>query len=363
MKKKLLYIATNINNTGGVSRILSVKLNYLVKTFNYDIYIINTKGSIDSLFYDFNENIILCSLGKELFSSLNFFSYKRALQAKIDHINPDVIINCDNGLKGALLTYLVTTKTPLIYERHCSKHIKGDNFSQNLKIWISQLLLKYHIHKYRKFVVLNDDEIRDWECSNVRSILNPLWMEIPINGSTLDNKIVVAVGNHTYKKGYDTLLKIWKKLIRDYPDWRLKIYGAHDENLDIEKMTREFNVNNSVDLCEPVKDINQIYLNASIFVNTSSQEEFGLALMEAMAFGIPAMAFENTTGPRTLIANTDNGFLIKEQNMTDYATKLKMLMASSSLRKKMGAKAKKSLIRFDMETIMNKWDNLFQSIS
>ena len=55
---KILYIVPKINNEGGVARVLSVKANYLVENFGYEIHILTQNGGNKPLFYSFNEKIL-----------------------------------------------------------------------------------------------------------------------------------------------------------------------------------------------------------------------------------------------------------------------------------------------------------------
>ena len=59
-------------------------------------------------------------------------------------------------------------------------------------------------------------------------IPNPLSF-YPKESSSLKNKKVIAVGNHSYTKGFDRLLLIWKEVVKKYPSWQLEIYGKKDK--------------------------------------------------------------------------------------------------------------------------------------
>ena len=59
---KLLYIVPNINNEGGVARVLSIKANYLVEKSGYEVHILTQNEGNSPLFYSFNANIIFHDL-------------------------------------------------------------------------------------------------------------------------------------------------------------------------------------------------------------------------------------------------------------------------------------------------------------
>jgi glycosyltransferase involved in cell wall biosynthesis len=359
--QKLLYITTNLNDSGGVSRILSVKLNALAKDFGYEIYVINTKGSISSMFYHFDKKIQMVSLPKSKSSLINFLAYKKNLNRAINNFNPDIIINCDNGLKGSLLPYLISNKASLIYERHCSRNIKSGTKTETLKFNLSNWLLDFSIGKYNSVVVLSDYAKQEWNYNNIKVISNPLWFKQPIMQSSLNYNVAIAVGRLAYEKGYENLLKIWKIVNEKHPDWILKIYGEGDSS-QLNKLAKALNIQNNVQFFEPIKDVEGIYLNASMLLNTSSSEAFGLTLIEAMSYGLPVISFENTLGAKQNIVNNDNGFLIEENNLTAYANKIIWLIENKQEMQRVSKNAIKSVKNYDFNAIMVQWHNLFQSL-
>ncbi len=359
--KKLLYITTNLQGSGGVSRILSVKLNHLIETYGYTIHVITTNNKYDTFFYEFNSNIVFHKIDFKDFGLRHLFKYKMRLQEIVNKINPNVIINCDNGFKGALLPFLINTKAALIYERHGSRYIKTNTHVENLKKHFADFLLDRSLDKYKAFIVLNEEEKKQWNGNNVKVLSNPLWFKSQQNINALHNKIALAIGRHSIEKQFDIMLKIWQKVIVDFPDWTLEIYGEKDGESKLEKLVKELNLDNHVKLFKPTKNIDLVYSKGSMLLNTSSSEAFGMTIIEAMAFGLPVIAFDKTLGPKSLIKNVNNGFLIKNSDILAYANKIKLLIQDDMLRQEMGKNAKESIKKFNLKNIMLKWHELFQS--
>lgn len=357
---KLLYIATNLNTSGGVARVLSVKLNYLVETYNYEIDIINTYGETNNLFFKFHERIRIYSLNQNEKKLKRIVTYKIKLNHLINRINPDIIINCDNGLKGALFPLVYSGKSPFIFESHSSINTSEINFLDNLKLKLKDFIFLKSINKYKKIVVYQHLS-NAWKTNNIEVIHNPLGFSIPSQSALLKNKIVIAVGRISYQKGYDYLVKIWSLVLKKYPEWQLHIYGEGDSWL-LDKQIQEFNLSNNIKLFKPCLNIKEVYLNASILVNTSRYEPFGLALIEAMACGLPVLAFENTLGPKIYINNKENGFLIEKDNLADFANQIITLIEDKNEMRRIGEMAKQSMELYKLENIMKYWHELFQSI-
>ncbi len=359
---KLLYIVPNINNEGGVARVLSIKANYLVEKLGYEVHILTQNEGFSPLFYTFNSNIVFHDmvLKENLFQFLNSFS--KGLKTKIKTIQPDVIIVCDNGLKSYLIPFILKNKIPLVLEMHTSMFIEERVSDVNILTKITQhviiVLKKIGIHKYDRFIVETRESITEWNIKNTIVIPNPLWFT-PDKTSTLENKKAIAVGRHTYEKGFDRLLQIWKKVVVRHPNWILEIYGKASENLDLKLLAENLKVSNNVIFYEPVQNINEKYLEASFYLMTSRFEGFGMVLIEAMASGLPCIAYDCPCGPRGVLTHGEDGFLIENGNELDYVKSVETLIENVKLREEMGEKAKVSSKKYQIDAIMETWNQLF----
>ena len=357
---KLLYITTNLNTSGGVARVLAVKLNYLVQNYAYDIFIINTNGNTDELFFKFDERIYIESLNQDDSKLKRVLGYHNKLNKRIKKINPDIIINCDNGLKGALLPFIYSGNVPLVFESHSSLNASDSSVLGGFKLKIKNLFFSKSVKKYNKIVVYQHLS-NAWKTKNIRVIHNPLGFKIPEQSTLFNNKVVIAVGRISYQKGYGNLLDIWALVFKTHPDWKLHIYGEGDKRKLLSRI-RELGLSESILFFEPVLNIRDVYLKASILVNTSKFEPFGLALIEAMACGLPVIAFENTLGPKSYIINNENGFLIEKDNNNDYANQIIDLIDDKIEMKRVGGNVKESMKAYQVEDIMEIWHQLFQSV-
>ncbi|WP_169301392.1 glycosyltransferase family 4 protein [Pontimicrobium aquaticum] len=360
---KLLYITTNLQGSGGVARVLSVKLNYLIERYGYTIHVVTTNNTSETFFYEFNKRIVFHKIDIKNFGFRYLFKYKTLLQNIIDNVQPNIIINCDNGFKGNLLPYIVKTKTPLVYERHGSRKIDVNTLKERIKNKIANIILDNNVKNYQAFIILNNEDTKDWKANNIKVIPNPLCLKLPFEQSELKNKIALAVGRHSVEKQFDILLKVWKKVVENYPDWTLKIYGESDKEYALKRLIEKLNINNQVQLYPPTKNITEEYSKVSMLLNTSSSEAFGLVILEAMAFGLPTIAFDSASGPKQLINDGENSFLINSFDMDAYANKIKLLIKDEELRNTLGDNAKQIAEKFNLDKIMKQWHELFQSLS
>jgi glycosyltransferase involved in cell wall biosynthesis len=80
-----------------------------------------------------------------------------------------------------------------------------------------------------------------------------------------------------------------------------------------------------------------------------------------MLCSLPIVAFDVRTGIRALVENNQNGFLIDDGDLPQFARKLDLLMSDDSLRVEMGEKAAGLLSNYSEENVMNQWDRILRS--
>jgi len=362
---KLLYIVPKINNEGGVARVLSIKANYFVEKLGYEVHILTQNDGNFPVFYKFIDAINLLDISLKGKKSSFFFQYKKAIQNAVDTLNPNVIIVCDNGLKAFTIPYILKTKIPIIFECHGSKFVE-ENFKKGtlLSKKFSKMKSNYKnfgARKFNKFVALSSESLKEWSLDNAVVIHNPLWVESPF-ATELHEKKVIAVARHSFEKGLDRLLLIWQKIIENHPDWILEIYGKSNGNDSLQLLANSLNLTKNIVFFEPVKNIKDKYLEASIYLMTSRSEGFPMVLMEAMALGLPCVAYDCPVGPRSIIINNENGFLVEDGNIDSFVQKIELLIADENLRIQMGKNAKNSISKYDLESIMQQWKALFENL-
>jgi glycosyltransferase involved in cell wall biosynthesis len=178
----------------------------------------------------------------------------------------------------------------------------------------------------------------------------------------LNNKNVIAVGRLSPQKGYDMLIDAWSKVCQIYPDWKLEIYGDGELKDVLSKKISDSWMDNCVKLCGVVSDIQDKYLESSIFVLSSLYEGLPMAMIEAMTCGLPIVAFDCEYGPRELVTNEYNGFLVEPQDVNSLADKIIQLIDNADLRTTFGGNSIQKSKELAVDKIMNEWIALFTKL-
>jgi len=360
---KLLYITPYVEGAGGLQRVIAIKTNYFIENWDYPIEILVTNGGINHLHFEFNKKIVFHQEKPQGKGLLYLNNYRKILKKHITAINPDIVLICDNGFKGYCASLLLSIKQPLIFESHLTKYIalKPENLLDKNINYFKYKFYNYCVSKFSKCVVLVESLKREFNTHNILVIPNPIWFTTnkkPNYGS----KKVIAVGRHSYEKGFDRMLSIWQIIHSKYPDWKLDIYGDKNKKLDLVSLAGALGLNKVVTFFDAVPNINEKYLEASFCIMTSHFEGFGMVLIEAMESGITCVAYDCPCGPADIITNNKNGFLIENENQNDFIKAVSILIENINLREIMGALAKESNEKYKIQPIMDQWKMLFESL-
>lgn len=376
---KIVFCTPALYSAGGVERVVSYKASYFAEQLGYDVTIIVTEGKGRDCYFPLSDKVkvINFELGFEALWQASFAKkiilyltkqrqYKKLLKRELMCIRPDFTITTLRREINFLSD--IPDGSKKIGELHVDR-ANYRNFATNKQNPIKQVFSRWwsnslldHIRRLDKMVLLTDSAMYDWpELDNKIKISDPLPFLIDEKSSLLCKRII-SIGRFDYEKGNDLLLQVWKKVEKQMPDWQLDIYGNGNREPYLLQM-RQLEIDSSrCHLYGPIKDVKKEYLNSSVFVLPSRYEGFGLVLIEAMGCGVPVVSFDCENGPRSIITNGADGFLIPTFDIDAFADKLLLLMRDENLRRQMGEKAQKSAAKYDIDSIGLQWKQLFDGL-
>ena len=357
MPKKILYITNSISGSGGLERVVCLKASYFADIYKYEVHIITLSDETSKPFYQLSSKITIHNLNVSGNILKFYLNYYTKINKTILDISPDTIFVADDGLKGVLFSIIFRTKSKIIYERHTTKAIQGNG----IKSKFINFLMNFGANEFDKFVVLTHSNKNDWpNIKNLVVIPNPL----PFTPQWIDNiqtrKKVISVGSISLIKGHDILIKAWNKIHTKFPAYSLHIYGEKKDNYkSISQYIEDNRLNNCVFVHNPTSDIKQKYLESAICILPSRVEGFGMVIIEAMACAVPCIA-TNCEGPKDIISDNVNGFIINKDDSDAIANKIMELLTNPNLLEIISQEAYNSSLKYELSSIMKQWDNLIK---
>ena len=219
--------------------------------------------------------------------------------------------------------------------------------------------------RYDRFVVLTEEDKGYWPgLDNLRVIPNPIHYN-PEMPNDLKAKTVIAIGRYTYQKGIDRLLEVWRLVCDRLPmghGWTLRLAGDGELYDDLSAQIRRLDISDSVVLGRVEHDMETLYRNASILTMTSRFEGLPMVLLEASAFGIPAVCFDFKCGPKDVITPGKNGLIVPDGDIEGFADALLLLIQDLGKRRQMGQAAFNLAPRWHPDNILRQWTTLFEEI-
>ena len=344
---KLLFIISSLSN-GGAEKILTLLANHF--SHNNDVYIITL--SKNKPFYKLEKKVTLIQLNlyqtsTSVYEALtNNIKRVITLRKTIKSIQPDIIISFLTQTN--IISIIATTfmNIPIIIAEHSIYNTENNN-----GFW---RLLRKGIYPFANTLIL----LTKYDAENYNFVANkaviPNFISIEeANNNLKKENIILAVGRLHPVKQFDKLIIMYSKIDTNY---KLLIVGEGKERKKLEILIKTLGLEDRVSLEGQRKNIYEYYKKAKIFVLTSKHEAFPNVLLEAMYFGCSIVSFDCDYGPRAIIENKKNGFLVNSED--EFIDSINMFISNQLLLNKVSYYAKERTNDFEKEKIIQKWKNI-----
>lgn len=325
-----LLVLSNANGYGGAEKSLESIVKELVK--KYDVYIIvendEHKKNLSS-----KAKIIQLPKGKGIFSIL--ISLFILIKVLVKNNYKNILVNTNKGAFFiAIVSYLGILKKSklLIYIRDFQ--------------WKYQKFIFRSLNSTNHTYLLTTQAFFDYESFFSKNIkkykIIPNFVNEPniIKKTILDKKVILLPAMINRWKGIEYLIEA-VNLLKDKIELEVWILGQVIDTTyynELNKRVEIYELQNIIKFLSYTNDLSYYYSNADVIVNTSvseygGPETFGRTIIEAWSYGKPVIAF-NCGGPKYLVKNGINGFLVKEKDFRELESKLILLLNDSNLIRK-----------------------------
>lgn len=369
-------------NFGGISRITDILGNLFVSKGN-DVWYIGVQDKHKGQKYSVRQSFLPSA---DLFSDENL----KYIASFVKENKVDTIINqCALDPNSAKFLALCREKAPFLlvscfhnsiltpvlngaYQKEYLLKKRGLGWVFNLMNTsiVRYLMTKAYIQKHRKrylstinnsdyVVVLCDGQIRELyrmcglkSSNKVRVIPNGI--DINAHFSENKEKIVLWVGTFDYSvKRPDNMLRIWKIVENQHPDWTLLMLGDGPSWQEMQQMSKSLELKHVFFKGRIVPD--EYYKKAVIACVTSVHEAFSMVVLEAQRVGCIPVVNNSFTSIPMLIEDRVNGCIVKAFDNADFAKVLSALMDDFEKQKQISRLAIENAKRFSLDNIYEQW--------
>jgi glycosyltransferase involved in cell wall biosynthesis len=180
------------------------------------------------------------------------------------------------------------------------------------------------------------------------------------NAASGDPKSFVAVGRLDWQKGFDFALRAFALIVEDCPDARLTIVGEGPLHEELLALRAELQLTSHVVFQRPRGGLASLWREAYVLLFTSRYEGFPNVLAEAMAHGVPAVAFDCPSGPADIVNNGRDGFLVSMGDVETLAKRAIELTRNPAMRDEYARRAMSVSDQFALPRIADQWAALLE---
>ncbi|WP_201577011.1 glycosyltransferase [Psychrobacter okhotskensis] len=372
---KKIYITSRHLQHGGIEKVVCNLSNLFIK-MNYDVIIL-CFYDFGKPVYDLDEKIKIVYLMKRL-PRKNYSLIKLFKEKKLKKIANEIYGRCYSRYLNnrSIIKYIKDVSNSIIITTR-NEHTKVINkTSEDSNKLIAQLHCDYtqyegYIDDIKNeygnidYLLLLNQESR----SEVESILfghnkKVKCLTVPnfiihkeYNANIKREKQIVSVGRLSSEKGFDKLLHIWERFIVNHKDYILKIVGDGEEKESLMQLAWFLGVGDSVVFTGFLSNdkVVEEMRKSKLCVMTSLHEAFPLVLLESISQGTPVIAYDIRVGPRSIIKDGYNGFLIEDNNIETFIAKLNFLLEEYDVYNSFSKNAIDSSMLYTEERLRDIW--------
>ncbi len=350
---KILVIIDDLM-PGGAERNLMNYLNHVVKSNQVKIITLFPGGTLEPLFENSGISVSCVHLTRSrlLHSIIAACKIIRAYA-------PDIAVcqrECGRALFPLLLRMLGVRNAILCFD---NPNITRNIFSHVL-IKLQQSCVKACVVPSENMATLLKDEYAGITSVEViPNCIDMLTFDRPPRTEVGPKTQIISVGNLRKEKNQSEILKVALELKRRGLDFEVEIVGDGPLGDMLASEIAQKGLRNEVKLMGRRDDVHELLLTSDIFLFTSKSEGFGVAIIEAMAAGLPCVVYDLPV-LRELDPHRDCIQVIPQYNTERAVEKIIELSMNTERRRKVGVSSREQcLTHFSSERVAKLWEDFY----
>lgn len=358
--KSLLFYFNSLQPSGGIERVIVTLANKMCDQYEITILVKDPPKS----FYKLDKRVKLLSLGNTLDFNMNSKLSRVFTAIKSVYKNTKSLKQflSKNSFDYYYLAHpLNVLEFQLVRGINKKDTIVTEHGAPDAYNAIYKMIKKWLYPKAKVYVVPTTTDTHYYKSLGFPAQYLPHFKStLPYEKAPLIQNIALSVGRFTAVKQQNHLLQIWNSLVNEkqIKNWKLYLVGNGELKAQFETYINTNNLQDHVFLMPPRQDVAFYYKQASLFLLSSKTEGFGMVLLEAISFGLPCISFDCPSGPRDIIKNNENGYLIEQNDTIAFEQALVKLITDPTLRKEMGSKSFEISNNWNDEKMLAQWNTI-----
>ncbi|MEE1061564.1 MAG: glycosyltransferase [Ruminococcus sp.] len=395
--KKIIFVIGNYKNGGMAMH--ATNLSNEFANHGYEVDILVTRELSEKSFFNLNKGVNVVSLidynnstpsnnlvkakSEKVYSKINFLKKIRYITKKIYKI--DMIIEREITFlrRGdSLRKYFVNNQDSIVipfgflYLENTISAVKD----LNCKVYYAEKnapeceFPEKGSNEYRYIIKLmnkingtivqtqNAKDFFDGEIKNIYVINNPIKEGLPKPYLNKRKKTIVNFCRIHPQKNLDLLIDAFVKLNKEYPDYKLEIYGNIVSDFEIQYRDRliskvqALNMENKIFILPPSSEVHKRIIDCAMFISSSDYEGLSNSMIEAMAIGLPCICTDCLGGgTREVMVDKENGLIVPIKDVNALYSAMKFFIENSELAENCGKKASELREKLSVKSITEKW--------
>ena len=348
----ICFLEGDMSRKGGTERMTAMLANALSET--HRVFVVSLKSEDNHVFFSLADSVFYTVLSPAV-GKLGILSKIRQLHRFFLAHEIDCVINVDTGMSIYGIPAAWGTKAKVITWEHA-------NYFNNWGSRVFPAIRRFAARHSDAMVVLTGQDKENYE-THIPSKVPVYVISNPVQPHQVtydaSSRTILSAGALLPIKGYDRAIEVARRILPGRPAWRWVICGEGPERLEC--MIQDAGLEGRVVLLGTVRDMESQYRSAAMVVMTSHMEGLPMVLLEAKSYRLPLVSFDIMTGPREIIQDGVNGFLVAPSDVEDLADKLARLMDSDDLRYQMSENTAFDIERFSGTKILEEWEKLLEA--
>lgn len=363
---KILFLVSSLN-TGGAERVATTLASAWADRGD-DVTLVSTYPRRGECFYPLSSRVRLVWIADRLHGAGNPASVTLAklkvLRQMMRDNAPDVVISFLTNVNVMALLAHTGLRVPIVVcERTSPLAATNSGF-------VLRQLRRFLYPKADVVTVQADSSVEPFKrmvpgIRHLEVVSNPLpsglLQRTSVSAPRSMRKRLMAMGRLVPSKQFDVLIEAFALLAPQFPDWDLVIWGEGPVRDILIRQVQSLSMSEQISLPGRTPQPWDELATADAFALTSSVEGFPNVLLEAMALGLPCIAFDCPSGPAEISRHGQDALLVPLGDVAGFCKGLEQLMQDADLREKLGKRGAESVRqRYALPQILKRWDEIIQ---